>query len=154
LVFSDSKHIILSVAIFVGMFIPLMIFLSYLFYEPFLVFHVSGSDIFGFSLVVIISALTGLVLSMAVYRVRILRNRTKNMRLSVIGSIMGAGAGACGCISMNIAIVPFLLPIAGVITFLDAYAIPLRLISITILGFTYFITVKGITSEYKIDTKT
>lgn len=128
-----------------------MIFLSYLFFEPFLLFHVSGSDIFGFSLVIIISALTGLVLSMAVYRICILRNRTRNMSVSLLGSIIGAGAGACGCVSMSIAFVPILLPIAGVITFLDAYAIPLRLISITILGLTYFITAKGIASEYKIN---
>jgi len=54
---------------------------------------------------------------------------------------------------MNIALVPILVPIAGTVAFFEAYAIPFRLISIAILGFTYYITVKGITSECKIDIK-
>jgi len=127
-----------------------MILLEYLFIEPLLIFYVPYSEVFGFSLVVIISALTGLVLSMGIYRVRILGARTQKMSSGIFGSIIGAGTGACGCLSMNIALVPILVPIAGAVAFFEAYAIPLRLISIAILGFTYYVTVKGITSECKI----
>ncbi len=150
LVFSNSKYVILSIVIFIGMFVPLIILLQYLFFEPFFIFQVSDSEVFSFSLVVIISALTGLVLSMGIYRIRILRVRKRKLSSSVFGSIIGAGTGACGCISMNIALVPILVPIAGAVAFFEAYAIPLRLISIAILGFTYYVTVKGITSECKI----
>ncbi len=68
----------------------------------------------------------------------------------MFGSIIGAGTGACGCISMNIVLIPILIPIAGTVAFFEAYAIPLRLISIAILGFSYYLTVNGITSECKI----
>ena len=134
------------------MFVPLIILLQYLFFEPFFIFQVSNSEVFSFSLVVIISALTGLVLSMAIYRIRILRVRKRKLSSGVFGSIIGAGTGACGCISMNIALVPILVPIAGTVAFFEAYAIPLRLISIAILGFSYYLTVKGITSECNIKT--
>jgi len=150
LVFSNPKYVILSIGIFVGMFLPFMILLEYLFIEPFLIFYVPYSEVFGFSLVVVISALTGLVLSMGIYRVRILGARTRKMSSGIFGSIIGVGTGACGCLSMNIALLPILIPIAGAIAFFEAYAIPLRLISIAILGFTYYITVKGINSECKI----
>ena len=74
------------------------------------------------------------------------------MSPGVMGSVIGAGTGACGCLSMNLAIVPMLIPIASVIAAIEAYAIPLRLISIAILGFSYYITVRGISSECFIKT--
>jgi hypothetical protein len=129
------------------------ILLEYLFLEPLLVFEVPYSEIFDFSLVVIISALTGLVLSMGIYRVRILRTRKLRMSPGVIGSIMGAGTGACGCLSMNLVLVPLLLPFAGIVTIFETYAIPLRLLSIAILGFSYFLSARGINSECNIKLK-
>jgi len=153
LVFSNPKYIILSVLIFVGMFVPLMIFLQYIFLEPYLVFSVSDSDLFSFSLVVIISALTALVLSMGIYRMHLLQTRARNMRSGIIGSFIGVSAGSLGCVSMGMVLVPILVPLASTVAIIEIYAIPLRLISIAVLGFTYYITVKGITSECKIDIK-
>ena len=152
-VFSNSKYIILSILIFVVMFVPFMIILQFMFFEPFFTFSVPASEAFGFSLVVLISALSGLVLSMGVYRIRVLQTSRKKVSPSFAGTILGGFTGACGCISMNIALVPLLVPLAGLITFIEAYAIPLRLVSVSILGLSYFITVRGITSECKIDTK-
>jgi len=67
LVFSDKRFIVLSVVIFIGMLVPLSIFSGYIFLEPYLVFYVSGSIIFNFTLLVIISVLTGLVSSIRIY---------------------------------------------------------------------------------------
>ncbi len=153
LVFSNFKYVILLVLIFVGMFVPLTIFLQYIFFDPFLIFSVSVSELFNFSLVVIISALSALVLSMGIYRMRLLQTRARNMRSGIMGSFIGVSAGTLGCLSMSMALVPILVPLASTIAIIENYAIPLRLISIAILGFTYYITVKGITSECKIDIK-
>jgi len=150
LVFSNPKYVILSVLIFVGMFVPLIIFLQYIFFEPFLIFSVSDSELFSFSLVVIISALTALVLSMGVYRMRLLQTQARKMRSGIMGSVIGVSAGTLGCVSMSLALVPVLVPLASTIAVIEEYAIPLRLISIAILGFTFFITVRGISSECKI----
>ena len=153
LVFSNSKFVILSIVISIGMFIPLIILLQFLFVAPLFFFQVLNSEVFSFSLVVIISALTGLVLSMGIYRIHILRATKRKLSSGVFGSIIGIGTGACGCISINVALVPILVPIAGAVAFFEAYTIPLRLISIAILGLTYYVTVKGITSECKIKPK-
>jgi len=150
LVFSNYKYVILLVLIFVGMFVPLIIFLQYIFFEPILIFSVSGSELFSFSLVVIISALTALVLSMGVYRMRLLQTQARKMRTGIIGSFIGVSAGTLGCLSMSLALVPVLVPLASTIAVIEDYAIPLRLISIAILGFTFFITMRGISSECKI----
>ena len=119
LVFSNPKYIVLSVIIFVGMFIPLMIFLQYIFLEPILVFSVSSSELFNFSLVVIISALTALVLSMGIYRMRLLQTRARNMRSGIMGSIIGVSAGTLGCLSMSLALVPVLVPLASTIAIIE-----------------------------------
>ena len=150
LVFSNPKYIVFSVLIFVVMFVPLTIFLQYFFIEPFLIFSVSDSELFSFSLVVIISALTALVLSMGIFRMRLLQTRARNMRSGIMGSFIGVSAGTLGCLSMSMALVPILVPLASTIAIIENYAIPLRLISIAILGFTFFITVRGISSECKI----
>ncbi len=88
---------------------------------------------------------------MGIYRFRVLRSRAGKMTPGLLGSTIGAGAGACGCISMSIAFIPIIGAASSVIGIIETYAIPLRLISIAILGFTYFITVRGITSECKIN---
>jgi len=75
------------------------------------------------------------------------------MSPGIIGSIMGAGTGACGCLSMNITLVPLLLPLAGIVTIFETYAIPLRLLSIAILGFSYFLSARGISSECNVQLK-
>ena len=149
LVFSNQKYIILSGLIFVGMFIPLIIFLGYIFFEPLLVFSVHDSELFSFSLVVIISVLTALVLSMGIYRMRLLQTQARKMRSGIMGSFIGVGAGSLGCLSMSMALVPILVPFANTIAIIENYTIPLRLISIAVLGFTYFITARGITADCK-----
>jgi len=134
------------------MLVLLSVFSGYIFFEPFWVFYVSGAEVFNFSLLVTISTLTALAIPMGIYRVKILRSSSKKMSPSLVGSIIGAGAGACGCLSMNVTILS-ILGTAGssVLSFSTEYAIPLRLISIAILGVTYFITVRGIASECKIN---
>jgi hypothetical protein len=51
---------------------------------------------------------------------------------------------------MNLTLVPLLLPLAGIITIFETYAIPLRMLSIAILVFSYFLSARGISSECNI----
>jgi len=151
LVFSDKRFIVLSVVIFIGMLVPLSIFSGYIFLEPYVVFYVPDSIMFNFTLLVIISVLTGLVSSMGLYRIRILRIKSRKANSGVYGSILGASAGACGCLSMNTTF----LSVFGVLgstfaIFSTTYEIPLRLASIAILGITYFAMAKGISADCKI----
>ena len=152
LVFSNKAYIGLSVAIFVGMLIPLSYIAEYLFIAPYVTLHVAHYNAFGFSLIVAVSALTGLVISMATYRIKILKSSKKKMGSGFIGSIIGASAGACSCGSIGFAVISVFGAIGGAATaFLANYEVPLRLLSIAILIVTYFYMVRGLTQECKIN---
>jgi len=154
LVFSDKRFIVLSVAIFIAMLVPLSIFSGYIFLQPYVVFYVANSIAFNFTLLVIISALTGLVSSMGIYRIKILKIKSRKTNSGVYGSLLGAGAGACGCLSMNTVFLSIFGAVGSTFAiFSSTYEIPLRLASIAILSITYVAMAKGISSDCKIPVK-
>ena len=152
LVFSNYKYIVLAAVIFVGLLIPLLIISEYVFLEPYVISHVPSGTEFGFVLIVIVSALSGLVLSMNVFRINNFRNiAKKKMGGGVFGSIIGAAAGACSCGPIGFAVISTFGAAGGVATsFLTNYEIPLRLLAIGILVFVYFTTAKSLAVECKI----
>lgn len=154
LVFSDYRYIILAASIFVGMLIPLSIISEFIFLEPYVIAHIPSGNELSFSLIVILSSLAGLVLSMNVYRINAFRNspKIKNFGGGIFSSIIGAAAGACSCGPIGFAIISTFGAAGGVATaFLTNYEIPIRLASIAILAYTYFITTKAFAVECKIN---
>jgi hypothetical protein len=149
LVFSQRKYVLLSITIFVGL-LALLSFLSgFVYFEPSLLFYVSGDDVVRFSLVVIVSALSALVVSMSIFTLKLMR--TRKMSSGFVGTIIGASAGACSCGYVGFAIISTFGAIGGTATaFLTNYEIPLRLVAIGILLYTYYVTSKGITTQCKI----
>ena len=102
-----------------------------------------------FSLVVIVSALSALVVSMSIFRFNIMK--TRKMSSGFVGTTIGAVAGACSCGPVGFSIVSAFGAIGGTATaFLTNYEIPLRLVAIGILAHTYYVTSKGITAQCKI----
>jgi hypothetical protein len=152
MVFSDYRYIILASAIFVGMLIPLLIISEFIFIDPYLISHLPSGSELSFSLIVIVSALSGLVLTMNVYRINAFRNTPKKkMGGGVIGSLIGAAAGACSCGPIGFAVISTFGAAGGVATaFLTNYEIPIRLAAIGILVFTYYVTTKSLAVECKI----
>ena len=151
IVFSNPKYVGLSVAIFTAMLIPLSYIAEYLFLKPKVILFVPDYSAFGFILIVIVSALTGLVLSMGIYRIIMLKSSKKKMSSGFIGSMIGASAGACSCGSIGFAVISVFGAVGGAATsFLANYEIPLRLFSIAILVATYFYMIRGLSTECKI----
>jgi len=152
MIFSTPKYTVLSLGIFVSMLIPLSYIAEYLFFYPNFIVSVTSYNAFGFFLIVVVSALTGLVISMSLYRIIMLKSSRKKIGSSFIGSIIGASAGACSCGSIGFAVISIFGAVGGAATaFLSNYEIPLRLVSIAILVGTYFFMVKGLTAECKIN---
>ena len=89
LVFSNYQYVILAVAIFVGFLIPLSIISEYIFLEPYVIGHIPQGYEFAFSLIVIVSALSGLVIPMNVFRIIMMRTSKRKMSGSVFGSFIG-----------------------------------------------------------------
>jgi hypothetical protein len=149
LVFSNRSYILLSIVIFAGLLVLLSILSEYIFIQPIATFYVSSDGVLGFTLVVIVSALSGLVVSMSIFRVKMLH--TKQLSGSIAGPMIGASAGVCSCGSTGFAIISTFGTIGSTATaFLNNYEIPLRLIAIGILLYTYYVTTKGITAQCKI----
>jgi len=152
LVFSDYRYIILASAIFIGMLVPLSIVSEFIFLEPYIISHIPSGSEFSFFLIVTVSALAGLVLAMNVYRINSFRNTPKKkMGGGIFGSLIGAAAGACSCGPIGFAVISTFGAAGGIATaFLSNYEIPIRLVSIVILAYTYYATTKSLAVECKI----
>ncbi len=105
----------------------------------------------SFILIVAVSALSGIAISLSIYRIKMMRIGARKSSSGFLGSIIGASAGACSCGSIGFAIISAFGAVGGTATaFLTNYEIPIRLASIVILLYTYYISVKGITAQCKI----
>lgn len=150
-IFSNYRYLALTAAISVGLFMPLAIISEYIFTEPYLVLSISEESAFGFALIVAVSVLSGIVISMNIYRIKLLQQKKSKMGGSILGSIIGASAGACSCGPLGFAVISTFGTIGGVATaFLSNYEIPLRLAAIGILAYTYYTTTKSLTFECKL----
>ena len=154
LVFADYRYIILAIVIFVGMLIPLSIISEFIFLEPYLIAHIPGGGEISFFLILVVSALSGLVLAMNVYRINTFRNnQKKKIGRGIFGSLIGAAAGACSCGPIGFAVISTFGTVGGITTaFLTNYEMPIRLVAIAILAYTYYATVKSLAVECKINT--
>ena len=87
---------------------------------------------------------------MNIYRVKLIKE-SKNMGSSIIGTIIGASAGACSCGPIAFSIIAT-FGTAGSIasSFLTLYEIPIRLTSIVILGIVIFVTTRSLSHECKV----
>lgn len=133
------------------MLIGLSILSEYVFLEPFVVGQIPPGTEFGFSLIVVLSALSALVLPMNVYRINILKNSKHKIGGSVFGSFIGAIAGACSCGPIGFAMISTFGSVGATsMAFLTNYEIPIRITAIGLLAITYFTTVKSLKIECKL----
>ncbi|MDH3311959.1 MAG: hypothetical protein OEM28_02285 [Nitrosopumilus sp.] len=148
LVFSNFKYVFLSSVIFVSMMIGLLILSEYIFLEPYIVSHLPSGTELGFVLILVISALSALVISMNIFRINILKSSKQKMGGGIVGSIIGASAGACSCGPVGFAVISTFGSVGATATaFLTNYEIPIRIIAIAILFAAYFTTVKSLKIE-------
>lgn len=151
LVFSDSKYLVSAIAIGLIMFVSLLFLSEFLFVEPYLVLNISNEGILRLFLIMSLSAITGLVIPMNIYRIKNLHHNSKKTSPGIIGSIIGSSAGACGCGMIGFNMISALGTIGGITTaFLSNYEIPLRLAALGILGLSFFTTSNAILKECKI----
>ena len=151
LVFSNFRYSLLAAGIFVSMVIGLLLLSEYIFLEPYVTGHIPKGTEFGFSLIIILSGLSALVLPMNIYRINILKNSTKKIGGSVFGSFVGAAAGACSCGPIGFAVIStFGSAGATSLAFLTNYEIPIRIAAIGLLAITYFSTVRSLKIECKL----
>ena len=150
IIYSNPSYILILIGIFFLLFIPLIIISEFLFFEPFLVFSIYPETTLSFSLIVILSLFSAFAVSMNIYRVKLIKE-TKKIGSSIIGTIIGASAGACSCGPIAFSIITT-FGTAGSIasSFLTVYEVPIRLTSIGILVIVIFVTTKSLSRECKV----
>ena len=88
---------------------------------------------------------------MNIFRVKLISD-TKKIGGSIVGTIVGASAGACSCGPIGFSINTTFGTAGSVASsFLTNYEIPIRLISIGILVLVFFTTIKSLSLECKIN---
>jgi len=88
---------------------------------------------------------------MNIYRVRLLTVKTRKIGGSILGSLIGASAGACSCGPIGFTVITTFGTAGSVATsFLTDYEIPLRFASIVILLVVLFTTTRSLSIECKI----
>jgi len=150
IIYSNPSYVLILIGIFFLLFIPLIIISEFLFVEPFLVFSIYPETTLSFSLIVTLSLFSAFAVSMNIYRVKLIKE-TKKIGSSIIGTIIGASAGACSCGPIAFSIITT-FGTAGSIasSFLTVYEIPIRLTSIGILVIVIFVTTKSLSRECKV----
>jgi len=129
----------------------LLILSEFIFLEPYFVGQIPKGTELGFSLIIILSALSALVLPMNIYRINILKNSKGKIGGSVFGSFIGAAAGACSCGPIGFAIISTFGSVGATsLAFLTNYEIPIRITAIALLAIIYFTTVKSLKVECKL----
>ena len=150
-VYSHKKYIVLSISIFTVLLVALSIVSEFIFFSPVFIFYVPPYAIFDFILITIIGALSGIVTSLSIYRIQILSNSVRKSGTGLLGSIIGASAGACSCGPLGFAAASIFGAVGGTATsFFTNYETPLRLVSIAILCYTYYASVKSIVTQCNI----
>ena len=150
IIYSSPSYILISIGIFFLLFIPLIIISEFLFFEPFLVFSIYPETTLSFFLIVTLSLFSAFAVSMNIYRVKLIKE-TKKIGSSIVGTIIGASAGACSCGPIAFSIIAT-FGTAGSIasSFLTVYEIPIRLTSIGILVMVIFVTTRSLSRECKV----
>ena len=150
IIYSNPSYVLILIGIFFLLFIPLITISEFLFFEPFLVFSIYPETTLSFSLIVTLSLFSAFAVSMNIYRVKLIKE-TKKIGSSIIGTIIGASAGACSCGPIAFSIIAT-FGTAGSIasSFLTVYEIPIRLTSIGILVIVIFVTTKSLSRECKV----
>ncbi len=151
LVFSNHQYAVVAITIFVGLMIPLLALSEYVFFEPYVVAHIPNDSEFGLALIIVLSGMSGVVMSMNLYRIQTLRRSTRKMGGGVFGTLIGMAAGACSCGPVGFVVISTFGPIgAAASAFVTNYEIPLRLAAIGILAVAYWTTIKSIKTECEI----
>lgn len=152
LVFSRSPaYAIAAAAISAALAFPLLVVSEYIFLEPYAVAHLPPGTELGFSLILALSALSGLVASVNIYRIRELGGRPRRMGGGMAGSVIGAAAGACSCGPIGFAVIStFGAAGATASAFLTNYEIPIRLAAIGVLCAAYAAAARSLKAECRI----
>ena len=156
-VFRDKpKYLVFGLAMAMCLSTAFLYFDYFLFFQPLLIFYIPPNGFWLLFIDLILSVLSGLVVSLSVYQ--LLSQRSKRTRtggsLGVAGIIAALFAGACPCYYL----IPVLaasasagsLPL-GLSVFFNTYEIEIKLLSLVVIGFSMFTLERSLRAYCKIE---
>ena len=152
IVFVARIYVVLAGALTLATWVILTWLDEYLFFQPILIFDVPPTRIPNFSLVVLISVLSGIAISMNIFRLaRLRRSFGRSGRTGLTGSTVAFIAGVCGCNSVGFAIISLLGTAGGLATsFVSNYQLPLRILSVVLLIASLYSVSRSIVKECQV----
>ena len=137
LVFSNKYHVAIAAIVAAVFWIVLNVIDQLLFFWPVVDFYLPRDKMLAFIITNIAAALMGVVASMNVYALRMIK-RVNGSLFS--GSVLGVASCACaGCSSLGLFIIPIFGSIgAAALAFFITYQILFRLTSIGILAWAFY----------------
>ena len=152
IVFTARLYLIISGVMGSAIWIALAWLDEFLFFQPFLVFYLRPGGLLNFSLIVLISLLSGIAISMNLFRlVRLKRPIRGSGGTGFIGSAVAFIAGVCGCTSVGLAIISLLGTAGGLATgFVVNYQLPLRVLSVSLLIVALYSVSRNIAKEFQL----
>lgn len=145
------KYLAMAVAITGVMLFGLLLLSEFLFLEPYVIGHVPPGTEAGFILIILITALSGFVIPMNIYRIVMLSTSKTRMGGGLVGTIVGTAAGACSCGPVGFAIISTFGSVGSAASsFLTNYEIPIRIAALCILVFTIYTTHRSLKTECSI----
>jgi len=88
-VFESKKYVAIAVSIFAGLFVLLLIISGFVFFEPHLLLYVPSDRSLDFSLIVAVAALSGFVIPISIFRLKMTKIGVRKTSSGFIGSIIG-----------------------------------------------------------------
>ena len=151
IVFSDRRYAAMGAAVFAAMCVPLLALSGFVFFEPRLAWIVHPGEEGKLAAIAALSALSGIVMPMNLYRAVALRAPGRRLGGGAAGSAVGAAAGACGCGPVGLAMFSaFGGAGASVAAFMANHEMPIRLASIAVLCAAYWATARSIRAECRV----
>jgi len=134
--FRDAKYTLLAMPIIVAYGMILLFFDQFLFFSPYFTLYVPPSGVENLALDILLTALTGLVLTVSIRQLVLQRGGRGTSRVGAVGIIAAVIAGACPCYYL----VP-LLAVAGAVggalgavgILLNAFQVPIKVAAVLLL---------------------
>ena len=144
------RYVAMAIGITGAMLFGLLYLSEFIFLHPYVIGHIPSGTEASFALILGISIMSGLVLPMNIYRMTLFRTRSK-MSGGIVGSFIGAAAGACSCGPIGFAVVSTFGSVGSTAaSFLTNYEIPIRAAALAVLVLALYTTHRSLKVECRI----
>lgn len=146
-----APYLAMAVAVTGAMLFGLLLLSEYIFLEPYVVGHIPPGTEVVFALIVGMSAISGLVIPMNIYRILALRRSHTKLGGGLVGSFVGVAAGACSCGPVGLAVASSFGSVGlAASSFLANYDAPIRAAALAAMVVVLYTSYRSLKAECRL----